>query len=421
VKKTAALLAVLLTIGCAAVTPPAPIPAVSAPDNSERQILVTFVDRALSRAPSGSPGGYLRRGAEYGTTTWSHGIGETIAARHHLRTVTEWPILTLGVHCVVYAVDDGRAIPEVIAALQKDKNVASAQAMGIFHVLSADPYENLQRSIRSMNVDRVHRWSIGRGVVIGIVDTGVDLDHPDLDGQIALHTDLARPPAGQPFENDIHGTAVAGVIAALAGNGQGITGVAPGAELRVYRACWPLRGSEPQAICNSLSLATALDAAIRGGPRIINLSLTGPPDPLVGALLSAALARRILVVVAEPPESQDEPDFVDGLDSVIRVRAAGGMAGGAQANRGVIAAPGIDVLTTFPHGTYNFISGSSFAAANVTGVIALLLEVRPEMRLGAVRSALDAGMIRDPSLGEGDGIDACAALEQLNAVERCSR
>ena len=386
-----------------------------------RLILVSFPDRGLSRPPHGSPGPYVNRGSEYGTTSWSHDIGEALAAEHRLRQIKEWPILSIGVHCVVYAVDDSRAVDAVIAELASDRRVQSAQRMGSFHVLSGDPYASLQASILSMNVERAHRQATGRGVTIAIVDTGVDLDHPDLRGQFAGHSDLAEFEAGREFDNDIHGTAVAGVIAALSGNGQGIVGVAPDARLFALRACWPLRAGEPGASCNSLSIATALDAAIRARPQIINLSLTGPADPLVGSLISAALDQGIVIVVAEPAANEGAPGFVAGQDRVIRVRSAGQAASPGEAAHGrVVAAPGLDVLTTFPHGTYNFISGSSFAAANISGIVALILELRPGLGNAEIRDALAAGSAVRVGAESVQGIDACRVLDSLGRRIECA-
>lgn len=407
------LLVVLLLTGCSA-TGPAAIPGAgeAATGDPGRQVLVVFTDRALRRAPSGSPGGYLRRGAEYGTTAWSHALGEDIAARHRLRAITEWPILTLGVHCVVYAVEDARSVDEVLRELRGDASVDSAQPMGTFHVLAGDPYEDLQHANRSMNVARAHRAATGRGIRIALVDTGVDFNHPDLAGRIAAHADLTGMEHAAAFDNDIHGTAVAGVIAAEAGNGQGIAGVAPDARLFAYRACRPLREGEPQASCSTLSLAIALDSAIRARPHIINLSLSGPPDPLLEALLSEALARGILVVAAQPPTGSAAQALAGDLDAVIRVRASEQpVADAASHGTVVIPAPGRDILTTFPHGTYNYVSGSSFAAANVTGLLALMLQRKPGLDAASLREALVAALIRDRDSGAVAGIDAVTALD----------
>lgn len=399
--------------------PPATAGASMPADDPARQLVVTFADRGLSRAPSGSPGAYLERGASYGSTTWSLGITTALAAQYRLRKVSEWPILSLSVHCVVFAVDDPRSLDSVMAALREDRRVDNVQAMSMFRVLAGDPYLPLQASIRSMNAERAHRLATGRGVRIAIIDTGVDLGHPDLAGQIASHSDLTGAPATLAFNNDIHGTAVAGVIAARADNGLGIVGVAPGAQVLALRACWPLRPGDRAAVCNSLSLASALDAAIRTRPQIINLSLTGPADPLIQSLIAAALAKNILVVIAEPPAGEAPAGFIAGLEPVIRVRMAGQLAGADDA-ASVLTAPGLDVLTTFPHDSYNFISGGSFAAANISGLAALLIELQPQLDSAAVKAALHAGLRYLPGQDAAAGIDACAAIDSLDLPARCA-
>ncbi len=350
----------------------------------QREILVTFTDRGIERTPAGGPGDYHRHSADYQSTAWSQAVSADIARDYALQTVAEWPIRTLGVHCVVFEVRDERPLDEVIGRLTQDRRIGAVQRMNSFRVLGArDPYSRLQTSLDRMQVEAVHPWTTGKGVSVAVIDTGVDFGHPDLAGQVSERADLTGNTGA--FGDDIHGTAVAGVIAALSGNGQGIVGVAPGAKIIALRACWPVRPGEVGAVCNSLTLAKALDEAIRLKPRVLNLSLTGPPDPLVEALVRAALEANVIVVAAEP-EVPQETGFAGRVAGVIRVRSVAD--GGKQAQHApvgaAIAAPGHEVLTTFPHGTYNFISGSSFAAANVSGIVALLLELpaRPVRRSG---------------------------------------
>src|SRR5690606_24965644 len=105
---------------------------------------------------------------------------------------------------------------------------------------SSEPYRPLQRNLDLLNVSEAHRWSRGEGVRIGIVDTGVDISHPDLDGRIADHRDfVSASERGMVAEK--HGTAVAGLIGASDRNALGIVGIAPAARLYALRACW----SEP--------------------------------------------------------------------------------------------------------------------------------------------------------------------------------
>ena len=391
----------------------AAIPAI----DSTREILLTFEDRGLARTTNTGPGHYFRRGSAYQGTTWSRSRAADIARDYPVNMVLEWPIRALGVHCVVYRVDDTQSVDSVIAHLLADSRVKSVQRMNTFRSLAGeDPYKPLQTSFNEMQVEAVHRWATGAGIRIAIIDTGVDFNHPDLDGQVAEKVDLTG--SGMNFEDDIHGTAVAGIIGALSENGLGIEGVAPDALLLALRACWPERSGAIAAVCNSLTLARALDTAILLKTAIVNLSLTGPPDPLVGDLLKIALLDGIIIVAAEP-DPASPPGFIDGIEGIIRVSSRGGQGDSLPSGRrgaNTIVAPGSELLTTFPRGTYNFASGSSFAAANVSGVIALLLELQPGLSSQGIEKLLLLGMAESTS-GESKplsmGFNVCRVAAQL--------
>jgi subtilisin family serine protease len=127
-----------------------------------------------------------------------------------------------------------------------------------------------------------------------------------------------------------------------------------------------------------------------------------------------------VVVAAEPAEPDAESAFPTAIPDVLRVKAA--VAGAAAPHRPRIEAPGTDVLTTFPRGTYNFISGSSFAAAHISGVVALMLQVQPELSGGEVRTVLaDAhGNIAGTAVQQTAVVSACEAIKRLRADAACS-
>lgn len=420
-------LAILICLACGACAEPgarrddAPL---GAADAEVREILVTFVDRGLTRTPNAAPGLYRQRSSDYRATTWSRSISAAIARDYALETITQWPIRALGVHCVVYGVSDTRSLDELIEQLVRDGRVQAAQRMNRFYTMSAvDPYRPLQTSLSAMGIEAAHRWTTGKHVTVAIVDTGVDIAHPDLAGQVVEYADLTSNPS--EFNDDIHGTAVAGIIGAVAENGLGIVGIAPDAHLIALRACWPERPGEIAAVCNSLTLAKALDTAIFLKPQVVNLSLTGPPDPLVGALVRSVLLAGIVVVAAEP-ERPEAADVTSGIKGIIRVCAGAGKAGeGAPPSDDTqpVVAPGTDVLTTFPHGTYNFASGSSFATANVSGIVALLLQLKPGLTSSQIGELLGEVM-RDSAVRNGKKamahINVCKAISWLRPDVVCN-
>ncbi|MGE0385321.1 MAG: S8 family serine peptidase [Gammaproteobacteria bacterium] len=322
--------------------------------------------------------------------------------------------MTLGVHCVVFEVGEG-AVPEsVLERLARDPRIGSAQRMNEFRVLGTDPYRPLQKSLDLMQIGVTHGDATGRNVRVAVIDTGVDLRHPDLAGQVIRSGDFA-PAATTAFEEDIHGTAVAGVIAARTGNAEGIAGVAPGARLEVYRACWPDRPSDTAARCDTLSLARALDTVARTRPQVLNLSLTGPRDGLIGALVRAVLDRGVIIVAAVPEDGGES--FIGPFPQVIRART--GLGDAATEEGADFLAPGQDVLTTFPHGTYNFISGNSFAAANVTGIVALLMEGRPRLSATELRPLLRGSTGHAPPASVSGARRGCGSLRPALRQRAC--
>lgn len=278
--------------------------------------------------------------------------------------------------------------------------------------------KNLQR----MRIETAHRLATGRGVRIALVDTGVDDAHPDLQGQIAVSKNLASSNHDKPTD-DVHGTAVAGIVAARSGNGIGIAGIAPGAKIYALKACWPEHPGSVSALCNSFTLLAALNEAVRLGIPIVNLSLTGADDPLVGRLLRAAIDQGILVVAADASENGSNPGFPANQTGVIAVRTVQtDHKPKATADDGIVA-PGTDILTTLPYGRYDFVSGSSFAAPHVTGVLALMRQLKPSLTAPEAVKLLHASVVSSTQAQDplNRVIDACLALARLLGLPDCGK
>jgi subtilisin family serine protease len=241
----------------------------------------------------------------------------------------------------------------------------------------------------------LHRIASGRGTRVAVVDSGIDERHPDLAGQIAVNRNFV---SGQPLVPEQHGTAVAGIIAAKGNNHVGIVGVAPGARLLALRACWQSHGS---TACDTLSLAKALYYAVENKADVINLSLSGPDARLLREILGIAYARGMAVVAAFDPNLPGGgfPASVPGVIAVSDAPAAG-------SHGDVYVAPGREVPTTEPGGRWFLVNGSSFAAAHVSGLVALIRERRPSAPLALVSQRRGGG-----------AIDACATL--VRAVGPC--
>ena len=397
-----ALLAVLLLslMGCAAGTPG---PAAPPPVTGEAAATANQVMVMLAPAPP---------------AIWSQRTRE-LADAYRLRTVFSWTLATLGEQCVVFEVPRNRPVADILRRLSSDPRVESAQAIATFETLAAregynDPYANLQRSVQILHLEQAHQWATGKGVRIAVIDTGVDLDHPDLQGRIVKASNFVDR-SQQAFTSDVHGTAVAGVIAAATNNQVGIVGVAPQAEIFALKACWQKGPATREALCDSYTLAKAVDFAIVQGAQILNFSLAGPHDPLLARLLGLALKQGIAVVAADP--GNGGPSFPATFQGVLGVQGvdAEGRQRARSPARGSLGAPGVDILSTVPRASYDFFSGSSLAAAQVSGIAALLLEREPKLTPPQL-----AALIRrtahflpsepgdtSPAIGQ---VDACAAL-----------
>jgi len=216
----------------------------------------------------------------------------------------------------------------------------------------------------------------------------------------------------------VHGTAVAGILAAASNNAVGIVGVAPEALLYAFKACWQEPPASRQAVCDSYTLARAVDAALGQGVQVLNLSLSGPPDPFLSRLLGAALAKRT-VVVAAYDGAQADGGFPASRDGVLSVGAEP-RAGDPRGVMGTppLVGPAVDVLSTAPRSSYDFFNGSSFAAAHVAGVAALLLERKPGLTAAEVNDLLVASGRKEGS--EPPRIDPCAALARLEGRAVCA-
>jgi subtilisin family serine protease len=268
-----------------------------------------------------------------------------------------------------------------------------------------DPYLSVQRGFLSIDAAGAQQWSRGEKVRVAVVDTGVDARHPDFGGRVVVSRNFVDRDARR-FGLDRHGTAVAGVISASANNSLGIVGVAPGVEIIALKACWQVDVAGDSARCNSLTLAQALAAAISEDAQVVNLSLAGPRDPLLNALVAAGTARGLLYVGASPGNAPAD-GFPGGTPGVISVD----MAESAAPRNGVLRAPGREVVTLVPGGRYDFVSGSSLATAHVSGAVALLLGRDRRLDRAAVYRLLSQSE-SSPAVA-GTSINACLALARL--------
>lgn len=346
-----------------------------------------------------------------------------VATQYELKQVDDWPIASLNVYCVVYEPAKSASLSLLLQQLSSDSRVESAQQMHHFESMALptvaynDSYAGLQYGLDSMDVSAAHKLADGKGVSIAVIDGGVDLQHEDFLGSRLRSRNFV--PAGHRLSSTAHGTAVVSLIVARPNNSKGIVGVAPAAELTAIRACWSSDNSET-ARCDSFTLAKAMDYLVRSPPDLINFSIAGPRDPLLGRLIDRALRNGTVIVAARPNSVTAQSAYPAGFAGVVAVGAAPAghdETAARTAPTDTILAPGEQIMVALPDDRYDFRSGSSLAAANASGVIALLLERVPDLD-----GARIAHILRESQAVNRQGagvINACRALAEIDTANTC--
>ena len=259
-----------------------------------------------------------------------------------------------------------------------------------------------------MHLLEAHRVNRGDDVLVAVIDFKVDKNHPDLAGAIADEFDAV----GTPAPAHAHGTAIAGAIAA----NSKLVGVAPRVRLLAVRA---FSGAGESAQSTTFNILKGLDWAAAKNARIINMSFAGPADPMLQEVLARANARGIVLIAAVGNAGPNSPPLYPGAGAgVIGVTATDAddklM---PQANRGpqvAVAAPGVEILAAAPDGKYQITSGTSVAAAHVSGVAALLLATKPKLTPAQVRGNIVRSAHRIPGTRNEVGAGVVDALAVVN-------
>ena len=269
-----------------------------------------------------------------------------------------------------------------------------------------------QYVVSKLHLMEAHRITNGDDVLVAVINSQIDTHHPDLAGVFAGEFNAL----GTPGAPHMHGTGMAGAIAAHSK----LIGVAPKVKLLAVRA---FAGEGESAQGTTMTIMKGLDWAASKGARIVNMSFAGPGDPMFREMLAKAHERGIVLIAAVGNAGPRSPPLYPAADAdVIGVTATDAndklM---LQANRGkqvAVAAPGVEVLVPAPEANYQLTTGTSVAAANTSGVAALLLARNPKLSPDAVKKILIStahalpGKRTDVGAGEIDALAAVRAAAQ---------
>jgi len=342
---------------------------------------------------------------------------DALARRHGLRRIGSQNFQLIDATIGLFRITDGRSFETASREFSGDANVRSVQANYRYFLQerkTAAPAEGdpAQYVLAKMRLPEAHTLARGTGIKVAVIDSGVDVKHRELAGSIVDSFDAVGSSEGP----HVHGTGIAGAIVAHAR----LMGSAPAAELIAIRA---FTGTSNGAQSNSFVLLKSLDYAFRKQARIINMSFAGPKDPLIERGIDAVAAKGITMVAAAGNGGAKSPPLYPAANpNVIAVSATDARDHLlAASNRGsyiALAAPGTDVFLPAPDEKYQVTSGTSFSAAYVSGLAALMLQRNPALKPGQLRAVLlrtarDLGSPgRDDLFGAGEA-DAYSAVEAV--------
>jgi filamentous hemagglutinin family protein len=330
----------------------------------------------------------------------------------------------LGSTAVRLHIDDGRTPAEVIRALAAVQMVAVAQPQYVYNLDQAgaeqapatrgDPAQQqgdaAQYILQKLSLGDVHRMIRGTNVPIAVIDSEIDAAHPDLEGAVTQRYDAV----GAPDKPHLHGTGMAGAIAAR----QRLLGTAPAARLLAVHA-FSTSVATPES--TTFNILKGINWAVNQGARVINMSFAGPKDPSLERALKLAYDKGIVLIAAAGNAGAKSPPLFPGADPLVIAVTATDVDDKlfTGANRGKyisVAAPGVDILVPAPENTYQITTGTSVAAAEVSGIVALLLERNPKLTPADIRRILQASA-RRLGAGERDDNFGSGLIDPLKALQ----
>ena len=344
---------------------------------------------------------------------------EEVAREHNLTIVGMQRSVLTGGTLVHFRIGGNRAARDVVRAMEAERIISQPnyiyETVQAAEPAAADTSSGTaeQYVATKLRLAEVHKVATGKGVTIAVIDSEIDNAHPEFKQAIADKFDAV----GKPDKPHTHGTGMAGAIVAQSR----LMGVAPDARTLAIHAFATGAQQSPQA--TTQAIIAGLEWALNKGARIINMSFAGPYDPMLALAMKRASEKGAVLIAAVGNAGPKSPPLYPAADPrVIGVTAVDEndqLYNGANVGVQVaVAAPGVDVMVPAPADAYQLTTGTSVAAAHVSGVAALLLEKHPEADAQTIlevltSSATRLGNKRDDKLGWGL-VDPLAALAELD-------
>ncbi|MFW9993695.1 MAG: S8 family peptidase [Candidatus Odinarchaeota archaeon] len=300
-------------------------------------------------------------------------------------------VLVLSLLMMAFPLTTGSAKPEKVMTIAKNVKPPATQ-----------PPESTPWGITRVNAIPAASAVDESSVFVAILDTGMDLDHPDLAANYVWGWDLVNDDA-YPEDDNGHGTHCAGTVAAI-DNDIGVIGVAPNVGLYIIKVLNRRGSGSYTDIADGIIMVTNGPDGNPGtadDANVISMSLSGPvSDPYLESAVNYALSYDVVIVAATGNDGEDEPRYPAAYPGVIKVGATDIDDNIASwSNRGeTILAPGVSILSTYLAANYATASGTSMATPHVAGVTALAWAAHSsysgvQIRLLVEGSADSAGVV----------------------------
>jgi subtilisin family serine protease len=347
---------------------------------------------------------------------------DQLARRHGLVRLESQNFPLVGGTIGLFRIADRRTVEIASREFAGDASVRSVQPN--FRYLLQDQKAALtegdpaQYALAKLRLPEAHALAHGANVTVAVIDSAIDINHPELAGAIAASFDALGSKEGP----HVHGTGIAGAIVSHAR----LMGGAPAVKILAIRAF----GAAPSGQgSTSFVILKGLDYAAAHGAQVVNMSFAGPKDALIERSIAATAARGIVMVAASGNAGPKSPPLYPAANAdVIAVSATDAQdelfAASTRGSHIAVAAPGVDIFLPAPDSKYQITSGTSFSAAYISGVAALLLERNPALKAGELRAILmktarDLGTPGRDDLfgaGEADALAAVSAIVTATAV-----
>jgi thermitase len=224
-------------------------------------------------------------------------------------------------------------------------------------------------------------WQVNRGasdVVVAIVDTGVDLNHPDLKDHLVAGTNIIDQKAA-PNDDVGHGTHVAGVISAVVNNNIGVAGIT------WFNKVMPVKALDKSGAGSTYSVSQGIIWATDHGAKVINMSLGNYADSsFLHDAITYAFNHDVVLIAASGNDNTEQPGYPAAYPEVFAVAASDSNNKKAPfSNYGDyidVTAPGVSIASTYPNNQYAALSGTSMASPHVTALAALIRSTNPSLK-----------------------------------------